>query len=230
MTVRSSRSGRPTQDRATANGRNLMRFLLGRGYQIRCHNENVVPRRGRVIVASSCVAALDGPVLYGMTPRPLHVLAPASLFIPPFDQGFRATGHIPLTPDTPDRPAMDEALRVLSTERAVGIFPETKRANGDFASIRHGIAFLQSRTNAPIVPVAIHGTMPDSGNRDDLPRLRSTIDVYFGEPFVVPPIGDIDFRATIASIGEAIRQHLADHAMSTLEVAKTNSRWEPADV
>lgn len=226
MTGHSQRLSRPTQDRAAANGRNLMRFALGRGYRIRRHNEIAVPRRGRVIVASSCVAALDGPILYGMTPRPLHVLAPASMFIPPFDRGFRATGHIPLVSGTPDRPAMNEALRVLSTERAVGIFPETHRASGDFASIRHGIAFLQSRSNAPIVPVSIHGTMPDSANRDDLPRLRSTIDVYFGEPFTVPPIGDIDFRATIASIGEVIRQRLADHAISTLAAADANSGWE----
>lgn len=49
--------------------------------------------------------------------------------------------------------------------------------------------------------------------KNQLPKARSELTVVFGEPFSVPALGDIDSRATMAAMGESIRQRLADHVV-----------------
>lgn len=201
-------------DRATASSRNLVRFGLRGLYRFEVHNAARVPTAGRVILAATNVAAFDPIALFSCAPRPVHVLVDDHLYLPPLAGALRAAGQIRILPNCPDRIAMSAAIEELARERAVGIFPEAERGDGSFASIRHGIAYLQSRTNAPIVPVAIFGTRPRSDNLDDFPKPRSVIRVFFGNPFAVPVVGDIDYRGTLASIGETIRQRLADHVVA----------------
>lgn len=201
---------RPTE-RGAANGRNIGRLAFKAMYKTTIINSALVPKRGRVIVAANHIGFLDGPLLFSAAPRPLHMLAKSELFKPPFDTMLNATGQIPVEYESADREAMLQALEVLQSGSGIGMFPEAHRGLGRFASMRHGIAYLHSRTNAPIVPTAIFGTRATGMGKEDLPKLRSPMVVVFGEPFTVPPVGDIDFRATLASIGETIRQRLADH-------------------
>lgn len=197
--------------RGAANGRNIGRLLFRSLYRLNVVGAGNVPHRGRLIVAANHIGFLDGPLLFSASPRPLHLVAKSELFDPPFDKVLSGVGQIPLDYESPDRAAVQDALGVLEDGRALGIFPEAHRGRGDFARIRHGIAYLHSRTNAPIVPAAIFGTRLTGMTKNQLPKARSELTVVFGEPFRVAALGDIDSRATLAAMGESIRQHLADH-------------------
>lgn len=201
--------------RGAANGRNVGRLLFRTLYRLDVIGAKTVPRRGRLIVAANHIGFLDGPLLFSAAPRPLHVVAKSELFDPPFDKVLSGVGQIPLDYESPDRAAVQEALAVLEDGRALGIFPEAHRGRGDFSRIRHGIAYLHSRTNAPIVPTAIFGTRLTGMTKNQLPKARSELTVVFGEPFRVEALGDIDSRATLAAMGESIRQHLADHLVAS---------------
>ncbi|MFT6564103.1 MAG: 1-acyl-sn-glycerol-3-phosphate acyltransferase [Actinomycetes bacterium] len=204
--------------KGAANGRNIGRLLFRGFYRIRVIGDQNVPRSGRVIVASNHIGLLDGGLLFSAAPRPLNVVAKSELFEPPFDRLLHASGQIPVEYEAPDRAAVRSALGVLERGGGLGIFPEAHRGIGDFARVRHGVAYLHSRTNAPIVPTAMFGTRKTGMGKNDLPRLRSKLTVVFGEPFTVAAYGDIDTRSTLAAMGESIRQRLADHLKYALEL------------
>lgn len=197
--------------RGAANGRNIGRLIFNSLYDLEVYGAKNVPKRGRLIVAANHLGFLDGPLLFSAAPRPIHLVAKSELFEPPLDRVLKGAGQIKLDYESADRDAVQTALRVLEDGRAVGIFPEAHRGRGDFARIRHGVAYLHSRTNAPIVPAAIFGTRLTGMGKNQLPKVRSQLAVAFGEPFTVPALGDIDSRATLAAMGESIRQRLADH-------------------
>lgn len=200
--------------RGAANIRNLSQPALKALYKMSITGTDNVPRSGRVILAANHIGFLDGPVLFAASPRPVHLVAKSEVFVPPLDKVLRTAGQISLDYDSADRDGIAVALEVLEDGRALGIFPEAHRSLGNFASIRHGIAYLHSRTNAPIVPVAILGTRQTGMGKESVPRLRSPIVVAYGEPFSLMNenlVGDLDKRATLAGLGEAIRQRLADH-------------------
>jgi 1-acyl-sn-glycerol-3-phosphate acyltransferase len=156
-------------------------------------------------------ALLDGLLLAGSTHRPVHLLAKSEIFLPPFDRFLRAVAQVPLDYDGPDRTALHTARRLLDSGSAVGIFPEAHRGAGDVRHVRHGAAYLQAHTGATVVPVAILGARPAGSGKDAIPRVRSRIDVVFGEPIDISVEGDPARRAVLARSGERLRQQLADH-------------------
>lgn len=211
----------PSQ-RGAANGRNVGRLLFKSLYRTRVIGAENVPHKGRLIIAANHLGFLDGPLLFSMSPRPLHIFTKSEVYSPPFDRVLRGVGQIKLEYESADRDAMQTAIATLESSEAVGIFPEAHRGRGDFSRIRHGIAYLHSRTAAPIVPAAIFGTRYSGMKKDQLPRAREQLVVVFGEPFKVPVAGDHDTRPTIAAMGEAIRQRLFDHVQHAAdEVAMT---------
>ena len=52
----------------------------------------------------------------------------------------------------PDPRAVKTCLRVLRDGRAVGIFPEGRRGDGDLERFHRGAAYLALVTGAPVVP------------------------------------------------------------------------------
>ena len=94
----------------------------------------------------------------------------------------------------------------------LGIFPEGTRGEGDFASLRAGLAYFAVRSGAPIVPVAVLGSSDRPGRLiKGLPPLRSRVDVVFGDPFEA---GDGSGRRTRKALDEAterIQKQLTAH-------------------
>ncbi|MEI8080327.1 MAG: lysophospholipid acyltransferase family protein [Actinomycetes bacterium] len=199
-----------------ANARNIGRMLFRGAYNLDVHGAELVPLRGRLIVAANHLGFLDGALLCSSAPRPVHLLAKSEMFVPPMDKLMVGTGQIPVDYESADRDAIDRAMAVLLAERALGIFPEAHRGVGDVARIRHGVAYLQTRSRAPIVPVALLGTRLTGMTKNSLPAFRSRMVVVFGAPFVPDTPGDLDTRSALASVGESVRQRLADHVASAL--------------
>lgn len=213
MTTEISAVGLPTSGAAT--GRNLA-ALVTRMWKLRVAGAHHVPVDGPVILAANHTAFLDGLLLAAASPRPVHVLAKSEIFVPPIDRLMRATSQIRIEYDGPDRSALLEAVAVLRDGGVVGVFPEAHRGAGDARHLKHGAAYLAARTGALVVPVAILGARPAGTGKDALPRLRSPLDVVFGEPVDIRVEGDARRRAVLARSGERLRQTLSDHVQNAV--------------
>lgn len=117
-----------------------------------------VPATGPAILAVNHSHNIDGPMVMGVAPRPTHFLIKKEAFIGPLDPFLLGIGQVKVDRTTTDRTAITQALGVLSAGGVLGIFPEGTRGEGDFASLRAGLAYFAVRSGAPIVPVAVLGS------------------------------------------------------------------------
>jgi 1-acyl-sn-glycerol-3-phosphate acyltransferase len=171
-----------------------------------------VPATGPVIFAVNHSHNIDGPMVMGVAPRPTHFLIKKEAFVGPLDPFLTGIGQLKVDRHGTDRTAITRALGVLENGGVLGIFPEGTRGEGDFASLRAGLAYFAVRSGAPIVPVAVLGSSERRGRLiKGLPPLRSRVDVVFGDPFEA---GDGSGRRTRKALDEAterIQKHLAAH-------------------
>ncbi|MFF8595437.1 lysophospholipid acyltransferase family protein [Streptomyces sp. NPDC015220] len=171
-----------------------------------------VPVNGPLILAVNHSHNIDGPMVMGVAPRPVHFLIKKEAFVGPLGSFLTGIGQVEVDRRTTDRTAITRALGVLDGGGVLGIFPEGTRGEGDFAALRAGLAYFAVRSGAPIVPVAVLGSSGRSGRLiKGLPPLRSRVDVVFGDPFEA---GDGGGRRTRKVLDEAtgrIREHLTDH-------------------
>ncbi|MGW0138766.1 lysophospholipid acyltransferase family protein [Streptomyces calvus] len=171
-----------------------------------------VPASGPVIFAVNHSHNIDGPMAMGVAPRPTHFLIKKEAFVGPLDPFLTGIGQLKVDRHSTDRTAIARALGVLEQGGVLGIFPEGTRGEGDFASLRAGLAYFAVRSGAPIVPVAVLGSSERRGRlMKGLPPLRSRVDVVFGDPFEA---GDGSGRRTRKALDEAterIQKQLTAH-------------------
>ncbi|MBG0856433.1 1-acyl-sn-glycerol-3-phosphate acyltransferase [Streptomyces spinoverrucosus] len=171
-----------------------------------------VPATGPVILAVNHSHNIDGPMVMGVAPRPVHFLIKKEAFVGPLDPFLTRIGQVKVDRQSTDRTAVTRALDALAAGGVLGIFPEGTRGEGDFASLRAGLAYFAVRSGAPVVPVAVLGSSERRGRLiKGLPPLRHRIDVVFGEPFEA---GDGSGRRTRTALDEAterIQKQLTEH-------------------
>ncbi|MER7046201.1 lysophospholipid acyltransferase family protein [Streptomyces jumonjinensis] len=171
-----------------------------------------VPSAGPVILAVNHSHIVDGPMLMGTAPRPVHFLIKKEAFIGPLDPFLLGIGQLKVDRSGTDRTAVTGALGALANGGVLGIFPEGTRGEGDFASLRAGLAYFALRSSAPIVPVAVLGGGDRPGRLvKALPPLRGRVDVVFGDAF---DAGDGTGRRTRGALDEAtvrIQKRLTAH-------------------
>ncbi|MFZ3496613.1 lysophospholipid acyltransferase family protein [Streptomyces sp. 5.8] len=174
-----------------------------------------VPATGPVILAVNHSHIIDGPMLMGTAPRPLHFLIKKEAYVGPLGPFLEGIGQVKVDRSGTDRTAVSRALGVLENGGALGIFPEGTRGEGDFASLRAGLAYFAVRAGAPIVPVAVFAsTERRSRVVKALPPLKSRVDIVFGDAF---DAGDGSGRRTRTALDQAtvriqdrLTAHLAD--------------------
>ncbi|MFE3073920.1 lysophospholipid acyltransferase family protein [Streptomyces sp. NPDC059247] len=160
-----------------------------------------VPASGPVILAVNHAHNIDGPMLMGTSPRPVHFLIKKEAFVGPLGGFLKGIGQVEVDRGSTDRTAIAGALGVLEQGGVLGIFPEGTRGEGDFASLRSGLAYFAVRGGAPIVPVAVLGSTDRRGRLvKGLPPLRGRVDVVFGDAFEA---GDGSGRRTRKALDEA---------------------------
>ena len=127
-----------------------------------------VPAAGPVIFAGNHISFLDGPVMFGASPRPMHILVKQEMFT-----GLprpRPGGVGPAARGPPRRPGGAALARsLLDAGRCVGILPEGTRGSGEAAAINNGVAWLALNSGATVVPVAILGTRIGGEHLDTVP-------------------------------------------------------------
>jgi 1-acyl-sn-glycerol-3-phosphate acyltransferase len=140
-----------------------------------------MPADGPVIVAANHTGVIDGPIVFGVSPRPVHMMIKQSMFRGPIGSFLRWSGQIPVDRDN-GRPALAAALSVLKRGDVVGIFPEGRRGRGDLSEVRGGVAWLALASGAPVVPAAVLGTRRTGEGSGKLPGFRRRLFVLIGEP------------------------------------------------
>jgi len=174
------------------------------------HVEGVenVPAGGPGILMINHIALIDPIVVLNLVPRNIVPLAKIEVYDYPVVGIFpKLWGVVPVKRDETDRVAIQKVMTILRAGEIVLVAPEGTRGQA-LQEGRVGVAYLASRTGAPVIPVAIDGTV-------GFPALRFTkrwrqpgARVCFGSPF--------RFRAEFAHArGPELRQ-MTDEAMFIL--------------
>ena len=203
----------PTAKGAAAGAR-LCRVLVKAAWSIHVHGAKQVPAGGPVILAPNHLGFVDGPLLFGVSPRPVHTLAKHEMFRGPVGWVLRAVGQIPVDREQPDRTVLQAVLGVLAAGRVVAVYPEGTRGAGDFSELRPGLAWFALRSGAPVVPVVFLGSGARGRTLGSMPRLRARLDVVFGSPVRVEG-GERRSRATLDTVSDQLREALVAHHAQT---------------
>jgi 1-acyl-sn-glycerol-3-phosphate acyltransferase len=145
--------------------RRVLRFLLRIiGFNLFAridHAEGVenVPTQGPAILMINHINFVDPFVVMNLLPRNIVPMAKIEVYSYPIVGIFpRIYGVIPVQREEIDRRAVQGALEVLKAGEIILVAPEAHRGP-ELRQGKEGIAYLATRSNAPIVPVAIDGTI-----------------------------------------------------------------------
>ncbi|HEX4423202.1 MAG TPA: lysophospholipid acyltransferase family protein [Kofleriaceae bacterium] len=163
----------------------------------------LVPPRA-VIYMSNHQSHLDIPVLYASLPSPtIRMLAKTELFqIPLWGPGLRAAEFIEV-----DRKnhmsamrSIDHAARLIRDGVSIYLAPEgTRSRDGRIGKLKKGGFHLALGTGAPIVPVAIRGTLGILPRGAKVMRSGQQVTVQIGAPI---DVAGRDIDGLITQVGE----------------------------
>jgi 1-acyl-sn-glycerol-3-phosphate acyltransferase len=156
--------------------------LLKIFFRLEIKGKNNIPKAGGFILASNHVSYLDPIVLGVCCPRQLNFMARHDLFtIPIFGPFLRAVGAFPLRRNFADIASIKEALRRLSENKAIVLFPEGSRSFKEHSTdVQPGIGFMVKKSQVPVVPAFINGTQRALGRHARFIR-PTKIRVHFGK-------------------------------------------------
>ena len=171
-------------------GRNILSRahteVFRRGLEIQVSGRSEIPKNRQVLIASNHASHLD----YGVLRVALHdrvigmsALAAADYF---FDRRWKRRLLLPLTDLIPVMRqgslglALKGAESAIAEGRSILIFPEgTRSLDGHVQSFRPGIGYLQRRSQLPILPIYVEGTIDILPKGKTLPKGRN-INVRIG--------------------------------------------------
>ena len=172
------------------NKRKLLRFLLRTlGFTLLVRLDRVeglenIPQTGPGIMLMNHIGWVDPIVLIHVAPRYIVPLAKTEVYDYPVIGVFpKIWGSIPVQRGGFDRRAVHSALEVLDKDQIILVAPEGTR-NPELQKGKGGVAYLASRSGAPIIPVAIEGSPGYPVIRYSRRWRESPITVKFGRPFV----------------------------------------------
>ena len=194
--------------------RRLMCFLLRNiGFTLfakidRLEGIENIPAQGSAILMINHINFVDPFAVLTYLPRHIVPMAKVEVYNYPFVGIFpRIYGVIPVSREEFDRRAIQAALEVLRAGEIILMAPEAHRGP-ELRQGKEGVAYLATRGNAPIVPVAIDGTIGFPTFRF-LPRWRGTgAIVKFGKPF--------RFTTTEKRASREMLRQMTDEAMYIL--------------
>jgi 1-acyl-sn-glycerol-3-phosphate acyltransferase len=194
--------------------RRVMRFLLRTiGFTLLAKIDHVegiekVPSKGPAILMINHINFIDPFVVLNVLPRNIVPMAKIEVYSYPVVGIFpRIYGVIPVQREEIDRRAVQGALDVLKAGEIILVAPEAHRGP-QLRQGKEGIAYLATRADVPIVPVAIDGTIGFPTFRL-LPRWHEPgARVSFGNPF--------RFKSNGQRAGKETLRLMTDEAMYIL--------------
>ena len=161
----------------------LIRGAAGALFRYRAFGNANVPVTGAALLAANHESFLDPPLVGVGTRRQLHFLAKAELFrVPLLGSLIRRLNAHPVERAGADMGALRLALALLREGHALLVFPEgTRGGGGRLGPAKAGAGMVAALSEAPVVPVYVHGSGRALPRGARYPR-ATRISVTYGEP------------------------------------------------
>jgi len=174
-------------------------------FRLRARGRRHVPSTGPVLLAPNHFSIWDHFFCGVYLRRRIRFMAKSQLFDSPVLTAILVHGGaFPVRRGQRDEEAMVTARSILERGGAVLVYPEGGRSrDGKLGRPRPGIGRLALETGAPVVPIAIHGSL--AIRRLRLPRVT----VEYGEPIAFPATeapGRAEAQAAADQIFAAVRK------------------------
>jgi 1-acyl-sn-glycerol-3-phosphate acyltransferase len=167
-----------------------------------------IPAEGPAILMMNHLAFIDSLFVLHTTPRNIVPLAKVEVYDYPVIGIFPRLWHvIPVRREEVDRRAIQQSLEVLKAGEIVLVAPEGTRGT-ELREGKVGVAYLASRSGAPIVPVAVGGTQGFPALRPSGAWKTPGARVQYGRPF--------RFRSEYAHASKDMLRQMTDEAMYVL--------------
>jgi 1-acyl-sn-glycerol-3-phosphate acyltransferase len=146
-----------------------------------------IPKEGPGILLINHIAFIDPIIVLHTIPRNIIPLAKIEVYNYPVVGIFpKLWGVVPIKRDEIDRQAIQQVMAILKAGEIILVAPEGTR-HPELQEGRVGVAYLASRTNAPVIPVAIEGTVGFPAFRASKRWKEPGVSIRFGRPFCFRP-------------------------------------------
>lgn len=117
----------------------------------------IFPESGPLLVVCNHLHILDAPMALIFIPRRMATFVKSKWKRPPFNWLMACMGDI-IYASKADHRALEEGIKVLHTGRVLALAPEgTRSRTGGLGKGQAGVAFLATKSHAPILPLAMYG-------------------------------------------------------------------------
>ena len=157
----------------------LMRLLFRLYYNPTIINKEVIPKDGPILIVGNHKHIYDQCLTIMATKRTIHYMAKKEYFDSKLAWFFKFVGCISVNRSIHDKGATKQALDILKSGGAIGLFPEgTRNKTKDklLLPFKFGAVSMASKTNATIVPFGITG---------DYKFRSKNLTIKYGKPFKV---------------------------------------------
>ena len=157
----------------------LMRLLFRLYYNPTIINKEVIPKDGPILIVGNHKHIYDQCLTIMATKRTIHYMAKKEYFDSKLAWFFKFVGCISVNRSIHDKEATKQALYILKSGGAIGLFPEgTRNKTKDklLLPFKFGAVSMASKTNATIVPFGITG---------DYKFRSKNLTIKYGKPFKV---------------------------------------------
>jgi 1-acyl-sn-glycerol-3-phosphate acyltransferase len=208
--VRGSVARGAIDERARWFGRRVVELL---DIQLTATGADHVPPRA-VVYMSNHQSHLDIPMLYATLPSPtIRMLGKAELFrIPLWGRGLRAAEFIEVDRSNHTRAvqSIEHAARLVRDGVSIYLAPEgTRSIDGRIGPLKKGGFHLALGTGAPIVPVAIRGTIHILPRGGRVMRSGQRVSVRIGRPIEV---AGQDMASLMSQVGDFLVKNVENEA------------------
>lgn len=155
----------------------LVKFVLNILFNIEVIGEDNIPNSGPVIICPNHKSFWDPVIVACFTKRQIYYMAKDELFHNILSKKvLYGLGAFPVKRGTSDFTAVKTALKILKSEKVLGIFAEGTRSKTEKINrAESGVALLAIKSKSPVIPIAIIGKY----------RLFGKIVINIGAPFYI---------------------------------------------
>jgi 1-acyl-sn-glycerol-3-phosphate acyltransferase len=127
---------------------------------LRSYGAERMPMTGGLVVAANHFGWVDPPALGAASPRTLYFMAKIEAYrVPGLGQLMRSFGAFSVRRGESDRDAVRTMRQIVRDGHALGLFVEgTRQRSGEPGPVQPGAAMVAINEDAPVIPVAIHGS------------------------------------------------------------------------
>lgn len=178
--------------------------------------EHVTNLKHGAIIAGNHTGYLDGPMVLAAYPHIFRFLTHEEVTTWQFVGPWVKRANTILLPKAQHKTTLKFLINELKQGAHFCIFPEGKLTqNGKFNDFKDGVAFLQQKSNVPIIPFAIHGGFEAWRQGQMLPKFKK-ITLTFGQA-----LPDKKDRSELTQVLQEAIQQLKAH-MEAVEALEEN--------